>query len=442
MLPPDTKQKRKREQSVIIDRRRRRPRGGRDGAGRKRSKRFLLFQNRAPPRGRLRPKRPLKSTTTTTTTTSTTTATATTESSPDEPTIATAVIDDPFTAATNFAREPEVEPLGRFDSISTDQNNIIIASSTPSTSSAVSSSSGGGGAELEPPSEQQIPADRPHQRKQQPQLDELATPIMPNLDERLRISHSGSKQQHQTNINGARRNNSSPLNGHQLNNRSKQQQAADQLPSTLNQAPNSSQSDQKTQLKEFALLYILPLTVFVSIFLIYTLVQKYLRKDDETSQDQRDGKTTNDGGGGINNVQILGQFNKKTNKTEINSKLIKDDSQQQNKDGGGEAKAVKRNDKNGNVGLGSLRFKLDYDFSNTTLAVGVIEAENLPAMDMCGTSDPYVKVFLLPEKKKKFETKVHRKTLNPTFNETFNFKMPYAEITVKTLVFLVYDFDR
>lgn len=45
-------------------------------------------------------------------------------------------------------------------------------------------------------------------------------------------------------------------------------------------------------------------------------------------------------------------------------------------------------------------------------------------MDMGGTSDPYVKVYLLPDKKKKFETKVHRKTLNPTFNEQFTFKVP------------------
>ena len=53
-----------------------------------------------------------------------------------------------------------------------------------------------------------------------------------------------------------------------------------------------------------------------------------------------------------------------------------------------------------------------------------------------------MQVYLLPDKKKKFETKVHRKTLNPVFNETFSFKVPYAEITTKTLVFAVYDFDR
>lgn len=56
------------------------------------------------------------------------------------------------------------------------------------------------------------------------------------------------------------------------------------------------------------------------------------------------------------------------------------------------------------------------------------QAEELPALDMGGTSDPYVKVYLLPDKKKKFETKVHRKTLNPIFNETFTFKVIFIGI--------------
>lgn len=57
------------------------------------------------------------------------------------------------------------------------------------------------------------------------------------------------------------------------------------------------------------------------------------------------------------------------------------------------------------------------------LTVNVIQAADLPGMDMSGTSDPYVKVYLMPDKKKKFETKVHRKTLNPVFNESFTFKV-------------------
>lgn len=70
-----------------------------------------------------------------------------------------------------------------------------------------------------------------------------------------------------------------------------------------------------------------------------------------------------------------------------------------------------------------VHFQLEYDFNSNALTVTVIQAEELPALDMGGTSDPYVKVYLLPDKKKKFETKVHRKTLNPVFNESFTFKV-------------------
>lgn len=62
-------------------------------------------------------------------------------------------------------------------------------------------------------------------------------------------------------------------------------------------------------------------------------------------------------------------------------------------------------------------------FFLSKLSVGVIQASDLPGMDMSGTSDPYVKVYIMPDKKKKYETKVHRKTLNPVFNETFVFKV-------------------
>ncbi|VDO77055.1 unnamed protein product [Haemonchus placei] len=76
------------------------------------------------------------------------------------------------------------------------------------------------------------------------------------------------------------------------------------------------------------------------------------------------------------------------------------------------------------------------------LTVVIVQAEELPAMDLGGTSDPYVKLFLLPDKKKKFQTKVQRKSLNPVFNESFTFKIPYNEIGGQTLVLNVFDFDR
>lgn len=57
------------------------------------------------------------------------------------------------------------------------------------------------------------------------------------------------------------------------------------------------------------------------------------------------------------------------------------------------------------------------------MTVGVKEAAELMAMDSSGTSDPYVKVYIHPNKSKTFETKVFRKTLNPVFNEHFKYQV-------------------
>jgi len=93
--------------------------------------------------------------------------------------------------------------------------------------------------------------------------------------------------------------------------------------------------------------------------------------------------------------------------------------------------------------LGKFQYKLEYDFNAQSLNVTAIQCTELPALDLGGTSDPYVKVYLMPDKKRKFETKVHRKTLNPFFNETFSFKqLPYSETFDKTLVFAIFDYDR
>ncbi|XP_021024039.1 synaptotagmin-5 [Mus caroli] len=92
--------------------------------------------------------------------------------------------------------------------------------------------------------------------------------------------------------------------------------------------------------------------------------------------------------------------------------------------------------------LGRLQYSLDYDFQTGQLLVGILQAQGLAALDLGGSSDPYVSVYLLPDKRRRHETKVHRQTLNPHFGETFAFKVPYVELGGRVLVMAVYDFDR
>ncbi|XP_036616597.1 synaptotagmin-10 [Trichosurus vulpecula] len=91
---------------------------------------------------------------------------------------------------------------------------------------------------------------------------------------------------------------------------------------------------------------------------------------------------------------------------------------------------------------GKLNFTLQYDYENELLVVNIIKALDLPVKDFTGTSDPYVKIYLLPDRKKKFQTRVHRKTLNPLFEETFQFPVAYDQLSNRKLHFSIYDFDR
>ncbi|XP_069754683.1 synaptotagmin VIII [Narcine bancroftii] len=91
---------------------------------------------------------------------------------------------------------------------------------------------------------------------------------------------------------------------------------------------------------------------------------------------------------------------------------------------------------------GKLQYSLYYDGNNEQLIVGVLKAVDLKAMDFGGTSDPYVTIYLLPEKTQKFETKVYARTLNPNFQERFTFKATQDEIADKTVVMQVNDFNR
>ncbi|XP_056626768.1 double C2-like domain-containing protein alpha [Triplophysa dalaica] len=77
------------------------------------------------------------------------------------------------------------------------------------------------------------------------------------------------------------------------------------------------------------------------------------------------------------------------------------------------------------------------------LCVGVRRCAHLAAMDVNGFSDPYVKIYLKPDlkKKSKHKTAVIKKTLNPEFNEEFFYEITFNELSAKTLEVSVWDYD-
>ncbi|PAV71491.1 hypothetical protein WR25_12230 [Diploscapter pachys] len=186
---------------------------------------------------------------------------------------------------------------------------------------------------------------------------------------------------------------------------------------------------EKTGMPDWAFVFVGIIFLLIALLVIYCVIRKLFGK-------KRHGDKNKKGAGfkgffGKGNDLVAGK--------DIGAGIQQDlDELQDNMEENEKAQAEVKEE----VKLGRIQYKLDYDFQQGQLSVTVIQAEDLPGMDMSGTSDPYVKLYLLPEKKKKVETKVHRKTLNPVFNETFIFKVPFNEITSKTLVFAVYDFDR
>lgn len=93
--------------------------------------------------------------------------------------------------------------------------------------------------------------------------------------------------------------------------------------------------------------------------------------------------------------------------------------------------------------LGKIYFSISYDSNEMVLSLKILKATGLPAKDFSGTSDPFVKILLLPDKKHKMETRIKRKNLNPTWNEVFRFEgFPHNKLLSRTLYLQVLDYDR
>ncbi|XP_001603471.2 synaptotagmin-5 [Nasonia vitripennis] len=91
---------------------------------------------------------------------------------------------------------------------------------------------------------------------------------------------------------------------------------------------------------------------------------------------------------------------------------------------------------------GELQMSITYDAPDGILNVKLVEARDLRARDLSETADPYAKIRLLPDRSTVKQTRIHKKTLNPEFDEDFVFQVaPNCQLAERTLEVLLYDFD-
>nr|XP_008967355.1 synaptotagmin-8 isoform X3 [Pan paniscus] len=88
---------------------------------------------------------------------------------------------------------------------------------------------------------------------------------------------------------------------------------------------------------------------------------------------------------------------------------------------------------------GRLQLSLEYDFGSQEIRVGLRQAADLRPG---GTVDPYARVSVSTRAGHRHETKVHRGTLCPVFDETCCFHIPQAELPGATLQVQLFNFKR
>ncbi|ERL90322.1 hypothetical protein D910_07671 [Dendroctonus ponderosae] len=89
----------------------------------------------------------------------------------------------------------------------------------------------------------------------------------------------------------------------------------------------------------------------------------------------------------------------------------------------------------GEAGLGRIQLTLRYSVQRQRLIVVVHKVANIPLKDPSHIPDPYVKLYLLPERAKdsKRKTQIIKDNCNPVFDETFEFILNQAELGSKQL---------
>ncbi|XP_076369067.1 synaptotagmin-C-like isoform X2 [Tachypleus tridentatus] len=94
------------------------------------------------------------------------------------------------------------------------------------------------------------------------------------------------------------------------------------------------------------------------------------------------------------------------------------------------------------TGTGRISFSLHYNILCQQLYVRLNSAMDLTSNNSKHVTSPFAKVALTSEKSLKFVTKVHKKTANPVFDESFVFNVTVERLVNEAVKITIWDYDR
>lgn len=111
----------------------------------------------------------------------------------------------------------------------------------------------------------------------------------------------------------------------------------------------------------------------------------------------------------------------------------------------GEYQQPKLPKQSGDIVKGRLKFSLGYDYNmelkKSILTVHLHHGRDYTLDPDAMPMDTFVKTRLLPSKRQTFTSKLQRRTMNPNYNECYQFDIEYSELNSQVLCFEMFRYD-
>ena len=93
---------------------------------------------------------------------------------------------------------------------------------------------------------------------------------------------------------------------------------------------------------------------------------------------------------------------------------------------------------------GKITFTLFYNQSLTSLIIKILSIERVPYrnLNLKILPNPFLKLTLLPDRRKRYQTKVYKHTQSTEIHEIFQFHITFEELCQRILLLSLYDFRR